>query len=220
MPDRLLEERARRHAALGDPVRLAIIEDLVSSDRTSLELQERAGLASNSLAYHLDVLEQAGLITRCQSRGDRRRRYICLVPSALPEPLARAAVGPRSALFVCTRNSARSPLAAALWRQLTAKPAISAGTRPAARINRGAVAAGQRAGVDLAAARPRPLDAIDAFPDLVVTVCDQAHEELDPASDWLHWSVPDPVEVGTRAAFDATVRELRDRITALAETVA
>ena len=120
MTDRSLGERARRHAALGDPVRLAIVEDLVSSDRTSLELQERSGLASNSLAYHLEVLDSAGLIARCQSSGDGRRWYVCLVPSALPEPPAPAAVGPQPALFVCTQNSARSPLAAALWRQLVA----------------------------------------------------------------------------------------------------
>jgi protein-tyrosine-phosphatase len=196
------------------------VEDLVSSDRTSLELQERAGLASNSLAYHLEVLEQAGLITRCQSSGDRRRRYICLVPSALPEPLTRAAAEPRSALFVCTQNSARSPLAAALWRQITAKPATSAGTHPADRIHRGAVAAGRRAAVDLSEARPQHLEDIDALPELVVTVCDRAHEELDPHADWLHWSLPDPVEAGTRDAFDATVQELRDRITNLADTTA
>ena len=177
-------------------------------------------MASNALAYHLDVLEQAGLVTRCQSTGDRRRRYICLVPSALPALPARATAEPRSALFVCTQNSARSPLAAALWRRLTAKPATSAGTHPADRVHREAVAAGRRAGLDLSAARPRHLDDLATGSDLVVTVCDRAHEELDPAPDWLHWSVPDPVEIGTRAAFDATVRELRDRISTVAATTA
>jgi ArsR family transcriptional regulator, arsenate/arsenite/antimonite-responsive transcriptional repressor / arsenate reductase (thioredoxin) len=220
MTVRSLGERARRHAALGDPVRLAIVEDLVSSDRTSLELQERSGLAYNSLAYHLEVLESAGMITRWQSSGDGRRWYVCLVPSALPAPPAPVAVGPQPALFVCTQNSARSPLAAALWRQLTAKPATSAGTHPADRIHRGAVAAGRRAAVDLSKARPRHLEDIEALPELVVTVCDRAHEELDPPSDWLHWSLPDPVDVGTKEAFDATVRELRDRITTLAGTSA
>jgi ArsR family transcriptional regulator, arsenate/arsenite/antimonite-responsive transcriptional repressor / arsenate reductase (thioredoxin) len=218
--DRPIAERARRHAALGDPVRLAIVEDLVSSDRTSLELQERFGLASNSLAYHLDVLEAAGVITRCQSSGDRRRRYVCLIPSAFPEPPARATIEPGAALFVCTRNSARSPLAAALWHELTAQPATSAGTHPADRIHRGAVAAGRRAGVDLGNVRPRRLDDVATIPQLVVTVCDRAHEELDPPPDWLHWSLPDPVETGTKSAFDATVEELRDRITTVADTVA
>jgi protein-tyrosine-phosphatase/DNA-binding transcriptional ArsR family regulator len=218
--DPSLEERARRHAALGDPVRLAIVEDLISSDRTSLELQQRSDLASNSLAYHLDVLEHAGLITRCQSSGDRRRRYVCLRRSALPVPVPKPVVGPREALFVCTHNSARSPLAAALWRQLDAGSATSAGTHPATRTNRGAIAAGRRAGVDLGEARPRNLEDVTTLPQLVVTVCDRAHEELDPEAGWLHWSIPDPVEVGTRAVFDATVAELRDRITALADTAA
>jgi protein-tyrosine-phosphatase/DNA-binding transcriptional ArsR family regulator len=214
--DRGLAERARRHAALGDPIRLGIVEDLVSSDRTPMELQQRSGLASNLLAYHLDILEQAGMITRCQSSGDRRRRYICLRRSALPEPLTHAGTVPGAALFICTQNSARSPLAAALWQQLTAAPASSVGTHPAARIHRSAVAAGRRVGLDLATEHPRSLEDVVALPELVVTVCDRAHEELDPEPTWLHWSVPDPVDVGTAAAFDATARELRDRITALA----
>jgi protein-tyrosine-phosphatase len=181
-----------------------------------MELQQRSGLASNLLAYHLDILEQAGLIARCRSSGDRRRRYICLRRSALPELLTQAGTAPGAPLFICTQNSARSPLAAALWRQLTAGPATSAGTHPAARIHRSAVAAGRRAGLDLATEHPRSLEDIAALPELVVTVCDRAHEELEPGPTWLHWSVPDPGDVGTAAAFDATLRELRDRITALA----
>jgi ArsR family transcriptional regulator, arsenate/arsenite/antimonite-responsive transcriptional repressor / arsenate reductase (thioredoxin) len=56
---------------------------------------------------------------------------------------------------------------------------------------------------------------LKAKPSLVVTVCDRAHEELDPPSAWLHWSLPDPVAAPSRAAFDATLEELRDRITAM-----
>ena len=220
MSEPSLEERARRHAALGDPARLAIIEDLLTSDRTPLELQERSGLPSNALAYHLDVLETAGLILRCRSTGDGRRRYVCLRRWDLPDLLNAQNVATGPALFICTQNSARSPLAAALWRQATSKTAMSAGTHPAERIHRSAVAAGRRAGVDLSTVRPRHLDETDVFPALVVTVCDRAHEELDPPPDWLHWSLPDPVEAGTRDAFDATVRELRDRITALAGSAA
>jgi protein-tyrosine-phosphatase len=52
--------------------------------------------------------------------------------------------------------------------------------------------------------------------DLVITVCDRAHEELgDPAA--LHWSVPDPVPIGTTHAFEAAVRDLDDRVHGLAE---
>jgi ArsR family transcriptional regulator, arsenate/arsenite/antimonite-responsive transcriptional repressor / arsenate reductase (thioredoxin) len=51
--------------------------------------------------------------------------------------------------------------------------------------------------------------------DLVVTVCDQAHEELAPHDTWLHWSITDPVGTGDRAAFDDAVSEIRDRIAGL-----
>jgi protein-tyrosine-phosphatase len=116
---------------------------------------------------------------------------------------------------VCTHNSARSQLAAALWTQLTSQPADSAGTYPAERVHSGAVAAARRAGLDLTDARPKHLDDVGSMPGLVVTVCDRAHEELDPDHTWLHWSVPDPVQAPTKAAFDATVSDLRTRIQAL-----
>jgi hypothetical protein len=48
-----------------------------------------------------------------------------------------------------------------------------------------------------------------------VTVCDRAHEELEPAPDWWHWSIPDPVETGSAAAFDAVVADLEIRIASL-----
>jgi ArsR family transcriptional regulator, arsenate/arsenite/antimonite-responsive transcriptional repressor / arsenate reductase (thioredoxin) len=48
--------------------------------------------------------------------------------------------------------------------------------------------------------------------------CATAHEELDANPRWLHWSVPAPVATPTKAAFDAAVAELRDRITSLVET--
>jgi protein-tyrosine-phosphatase len=52
--------------------------------------------------------------------------------------------------------------------------------------------------------------------ELVVTVCDQAHEELDPEPGWWHWSLPDPAEDGRAVAFDAVITELDDRIRAVA----
>jgi hypothetical protein len=53
---------------------------------------------------------------------------------------------------------------------------------------------------------------------LVVAVCDNAHEELDPA-DRLHWSVPDPASAGTEEAFDSAFRDLADRVERLAPAV-
>ena len=44
-------------------------------------------MPSNLLAHHLHVLQQAGVITRRRSEGDRRRTYLRLLPGAL-DPLA------------------------------------------------------------------------------------------------------------------------------------
>lgn len=49
----------------------------------------------------------------------------------------------------------------------------------------------------------------------MITVCDRAHEEVDPGDDWWHWSIPDPIEIGTAAAFDAVMGELDRRIRTL-----
>jgi protein-tyrosine-phosphatase len=206
-----VEERARLHAALGDPARLTIVDELSVSDRSPTELGRLTGLDSNLLAHHLSVLESVGLIGRSRSSGDGRRRYVHLRHDRLVDLGVGRAVQPAPALFVCTANSARSQLACALWRDLTGQPATSAGTHPADRVHPGAVAAARRAGLDLADSRPRSLDEVTP-PALVVTVCDRAHEELPADPQWLHWSVPDPVPVGTARAFDRTVGELRSRM--------
>jgi protein-tyrosine-phosphatase/DNA-binding HxlR family transcriptional regulator len=215
--DAAIEARAALHAALGEPARLAIVEELAVSDRAPSALAARFHLAGNLLAHHLDVLERAGLIERNVSAGDRRRRYVRLRRHALAD-LAIGTTRRRGgrALFVCTQNSARSQLAAALWRKRTGGDATSAGTHPAKRVHPGAVAAARRAGLDLTGSHPRALDPSDLDADVVVTVCDRAREELDAPEHWWHWSVPDPVGAGTRRAFDGTLVELDERITALA----
>jgi ArsR family transcriptional regulator, arsenate/arsenite/antimonite-responsive transcriptional repressor / arsenate reductase (thioredoxin) len=213
-----IEQRATVHAALGEPVRLAIVEELAVSDRAPSMLSSRFDLPGNLLAHHLDVLERVGLIERTVSAGDRRRRYVRLRPHALGGLGVGAGLRPRGrALFVCTQNSARSQLAAALWRRHTGNDAASAGTHPADRVHPGAVAAARRVGLDLGDARPRALAVGDLDADVVVTVCDRAHEELDAPEDWLHWSIPDPVDGGTRKAFDSTLVELDERINAVTE---
>lgn len=172
-------------------------------------------LESNLLAHHLDVLEQNKLITRRRSSGDGRRRYVHLERDALEHlaPGRRVAVGP--AVFVCTRNSARSQLAAALWMKLTGQDAVSGGTDPAERVHPGAIASARRIGLDLRGTRPRRLADIGALPSLVFTVCDRAHEDLAPPAMWLHWSITDPVPTATNDAFDLARDDLHARITHL-----
>ena len=53
----------------------------------------------------------------------------------------------------------------------------------------------------------------------MVTVCDSAHEELG-AIGHLHWSIPDPVRIGTDDAFDTAYDELERRIAELAPRLA
>jgi protein-tyrosine-phosphatase len=121
-------------------------------------------------------------------------------------------------VFVCTANSARSQLAAALWARVSDIPAASAGTAAAARVAPGAVAAAQRHHLTLADTKPRNLDEVVRPGDYLVTVCDKAHESLSTVT--LHWSVPDPVAEDTRTSFDATVAELTQRVDLLAHHLA
>ena len=134
------------------------------------------------------------------------------MPGALRDLGVRPAphVGP--ILFVCTRNSARSQFAAALWRRTHGTDAESAGTEPAEHVHVGAISAARRAGLDLDDAFPRRLERATP-PELIVTVCDRAHEELRFATR--HWSIPDPVVDGSDAAFDRALELIRARITAL-----
>ncbi|RQX59696.1 ArsR family transcriptional regulator, partial [Micromonospora chalcea] len=124
-----LVERARVHAALGDPARLAIVDALTLGDASPGEIAHTLAMPTNLVAHHVKVLADAGLVVRGRSEGDRRRIYLRLRPAALsaltPPPLA----GAHRVVFVCTHNSARSQLAAALWRQRANGDAASAGTR-------------------------------------------------------------------------------------------
>lgn len=175
-----VEARARIHGALGDPHRLAIVDALAASDLAPSEVREMLAIESNLLAHHLDVLSDAGVVERTLSHGDRRRRYLHLrreALAAIAQPLTIAASG---VLFVCTANSARSQLAAALWNARHSVPAASAGTEPAERVHPHARRAAARRGLDLAGARPRALDDISTGPDLVVG----AQPSLDRGIGW------------------------------------
>jgi ArsR family transcriptional regulator, arsenate/arsenite/antimonite-responsive transcriptional repressor / arsenate reductase (thioredoxin) len=215
-----LARRAAVHAALADPARLAITDTLLAGDASPSELAGMLAMPSNLLAHHLNVLEQAGVITRRRSEGDRRRTYLRLLPGALDPlttPPPRAA---RRVLFVCTANSARSHLAAALWRRASSSiPAASAGTHPGPAIDPGAIAAARRHRLPLPRLRPRHISEVQQDDDLVVTVCDMAREELGSQAA-VHWSVPDPVPAGDPASFDAAVADLSDRVGRLAPRLA
>lgn len=210
-----LERRAARHAALADAARLGIVDRLSLGDLSPTELQQTLGLTSSLLAHHLKVLEAEGMIERHRSEGDGRRTYIHLRPAALDGLVPGATASARRVVFVCSANSARSQLAAALWRQASDIPSASAGTHPAERVAAGALAAAERHGIPMLSAVPRSLAEVLADGDFVITVCDNAHEELT-ARPALHWSVPDPVRLGTDDAFEQALADLTRRVGDLA----
>ena len=132
---------------------------------------------------------------------------------------------PRSVLFLCTGNSARSILAEALLEQVGEGRfhAYSAGSRPKGQVHPMAIALLDDLGFDTDRFRSKSWDEF-AGPDapqldLIVTVCGNAAGETCPV--WpgrpatAHWGVDDPAAVegpGQRAAFEAALSYLRDRI--------
>lgn len=125
-------------------------------------------------------------------------------------------------LFLCTGNSARSQIAEAI---LTAKGqgrfrVGSAGTKPAERVNPGAVEVLGEHGIEWSGRRPKTIDEIQHESwDLVITVCDQARESCPvfpghPA--FAHWGMPDPAAV---EAVDARARAFRETYRVLSRRI-
>lgn len=214
-----LIRRAAVYAALGDPARLRIVDILSVTDASPSELAALLDMPSNLLAHHLKVLREVGLITSHRSQGDGRRQYLRLADRTLGSQPSTPLAPPPRVVFVCTANSARSHLAAALWRRASRIPTTSAGTHPGNRIDPGAVDAATRHELPLPRVRPRVLGDVVTNEDLVITVCDLAHEELSVPNK-LHWSIPDPVSVGTPAAFDSAFTDLEGRVQALVPRLA
>ena len=210
-----IHHRAALFAALGDPNRLEIAEELSCSDRTPGELVEKFEMSSALLAHHLDVLESAGLIERTESHADRRKRFVRLVERH--RHLLVGARAPTSVIFVCRQNSARSQLAAAIWQRIIGTTATSAGTAPATAVHPLTVQVAQQHQLDLRSAVPLQYFASQTRGKTVITVCDQSHDDLKRPLSRLHWSLRDPVDDGTTAAFEATYQELVERITPLSK---
>lgn len=215
-----LTRRAAVHAALGDPGRLAIVDALLLGEASPTELQRLLAMPSNLLAHHVGVLENVGVLSRHRSEADRRRTYLSLAFDAFDALHPTRVHDAVRVVFVCTHNSARSQLAAAMWNDTSPVPATSAGTHPASSVHPRAVAAAQRHRVPLSPSLPRHVDDVLGPDDVVITVCDAAHEELTSAratagragSERLHWSIPDPARTGEDHAFDLVVSDLSDRI--------
>jgi protein-tyrosine-phosphatase/DNA-binding transcriptional ArsR family regulator len=227
----------------GHPLRWRLLIELAHSDLRVRELVTLTGQAQNLVSYHLRLLRDSGLVTASRSSFDGRDSYYHLdldrcaqaltgtgaalhpalhLDRTTPAPVNQR--GPRlTVLFVCTGNSARSPIAEALLRHHTAGhiEAISAGSRPRPRLHPDTVRVlRDHFGIDIADQRPQHLDTLSGRRfDYTITLCDKAREvclEFGDHARRLHWSIPDPAAAGnsdqasypafTRAAIDIETR--------------
>lgn len=129
-------------------------------------------------------------------------------------------------LILCTGNSARSILGEVLFNTLGKGrfKAYSAGSKPAGRVNPGALEWLQANGHSTEGLRSKSWDefAAPGAPefDFIFTVCDNAAGEACPV--WLghpataHWGIPDPAHVegdeARRGAFKKAAEQLARRI--------
>jgi protein-tyrosine-phosphatase/DNA-binding transcriptional ArsR family regulator len=219
------------------PLRWALMTELAASDRRVRELVAAVGEPQNLVSYHLRLLRTAGLVVARRSSFDGRDSYYHLDLARCASALGDAATAlhpalaptdrgwprGRSVLFLCTGNSARSPIAEALLRHRSGGrvDVASAGSRPkpalhpnTARVLR------QEYGIDLEPRQPQSLDAVAGRRfDYVITLCDKIREiPRDHGSAvTMHWSLPDPsaaadTDRATYPEFRRVAMELDTRI--------
>ena len=228
------------------PLRWRLLSELADSDYRVRELATRVDQPQNLVSYHLRLLRDGGLVTATRSSFDGRDSYYHLdldrcadeltgSGAALHPALRRDAAplippveqkqSPRIAvLFVCTGNSARSPIAEALLRHHTAGrvTATSAGSRPKGCLHPNTLRVLHDAyGIGIAGQHPRHLDTLAGREfDHVITLCDRAREvcpEFPHRPRRAHWSIPDPAtaddtDQASYPAFQRTAADIEARI--------
>jgi len=130
---------------------------------------------------------------------------------------------PRAVLFACGLNSVRSPMAAALLRQMPGAPLYiaSAGVRTA-ELDPFAVAAMAETGIDIAGHRPITFEELEDLEglnfDLIITLSPEAHHKALAlthrlAAEVEYWPTADPADVeGNRAQRLDAYRAVRDQL--------
>jgi protein-tyrosine-phosphatase/DNA-binding transcriptional ArsR family regulator len=225
------------------PLRWRLLTALATGDYRVRELVALTDEPQNLVSYHLRLLRAGGLVTAGRSSFDGRDSYyhldldrcaqalavagVTLHPALRldPAPPARVAGQKRSAvLFMCTGNSARSPIAEALLRHRTGGhvEVTSAGSHPRPRIHPGAVQVlREDYGIDIPDLRPRHLSTVaDRRFDRVISLCDKVREvcpDLPGDPRRTHWSISDPSTAGDAdqvgyPAFRRTAAEIDTRI--------
>jgi protein-tyrosine-phosphatase/DNA-binding transcriptional ArsR family regulator len=223
----------------GHPLRWRLLSELARSDRAVAELTEAVGEPQNLVSYHLAKLREGRLVSARRSSADRRDTYYGLDLARIggllsatggalhpglrlaPPQRAEAPAGGR-VLFLCTGNSARSPMAEALLRDRSggAIDAVSAGSQPRALHPNAVRVMREDFGLDISGHGPRALDDL-AGEDFgwVISLCDRVREvcpEFPGAPETVHWSLANPAtgepDDATLPLFRAAAAELSTRI--------
>jgi protein-tyrosine-phosphatase len=140
-------------------------------------------------------------------------------------PAAEPARRPTAVLFVCSRNSLRSPMAAALFAQIFGRAVhvASAGVHKG-ELDMFAVAAMAEIGLDIARHKPVTLEELEEWEglnfDLIVTLAPEAHHRAlelarTGAVEVEYWPTADPSAVeGNREQRLDAYRQVRDQLLA------
>src|SRR5215471_18859999 len=232
--------------AAAHPLRWRLLTDLAHSAYRVRDLVIRVDQPQNLVSYHLRLMRDGGLVTATRSSFDGRDSYYHLdldrCAEALTDggaalhpalrqhaapPIAPAGQQPSghiAVLFVCTGNSARSPIAEALLRHHTPEHLTvrSAGSRPKPRLHPNTIRVLRDAfDIDIANQQTRHLDTLSGRRfDHVITLCDKAREvcpEFAHHPRRIHWSIPDPAAAGdtdqaSYPAFQRTAADIDTRI--------
>lgn len=218
------------------PLRWALMTELAASDRRVRELVAAVDEPQNLVSYHLRLLRSSGLVTMRRSSFDGRDSYYHLdlaqcasafgdAATALHPALAPTERGwpaGSSVLFLCTGNSARSPMAEALLRhRVDGIEVTSAGSRPKPRLSPNTMQVlRDDYGIDFEPRRPQSLDALAGRRfDYVITLCDKIREvpRDHGSAATTHWSLPDPsaaadTDQATYPEFQRVAKEIDTRI--------
>ncbi|HEX5404535.1 MAG TPA: ArsR family transcriptional regulator [Pseudonocardiaceae bacterium] len=197
---------------VADPLRWRLLHELARSDLRVRELVDAVGQPQNLVSYHLDLTRW----TRQWADAADALHPGLRLPAPPPPDRARGRV-----LFLCTGNSGRSPMAAALLRHRSAGTvaAASAGSRPKP-LHPNAVRIMAEYGIALRH-EPTHVDTLlhNRF-TWVISLCDRVREvcpEFPNHPTVTHWSLPDPAAGGdtddaTLPAYRDTAAELDRRI--------
>ena len=225
-------------AGLAQETRLDIMRMIASAVTAGMragEIGARLKMSSATLAFHLNQLRHANLVTSeagepadnlCRLNSRPYRPCSITSPRIAASRMSRARCRDRhfNVLFLCTNNSARSIMAECLTNRLGKGRfrAFSAGSHPLGKVQPNALRVLKEFGFDTRTLRSKSWNEFaqpDSPPlDFVFTLCDRANAETCPS--WpgqpvrAHWSIQDPVSADKpdREAFLKAYGDIEQRV--------